>query len=390
MDSALLTSAKAEIDTLREYYRHLHKFPEAGMVLPETVAFIKKKLERTGIYYEDCGGGIIAFIGKGERCVLLRADMDALEMREETGLEFASEGGNMHACGHDMHTAMLLGAARLLKDRENEIGGRVALCFQPGEETLTGAKSMLDRGLIERTGAEAAVMIHVMTATPFLCGTAIIPPKGVGAAGADFFRIDLIGKSCHGSTPHLGRDPVAALALIIQSLSSLTAREVKGGEGDVLTLGMIKGGEAPNVIPERISLWGTLRSYSDESRDFIKERLSHICAHTAKALRCRASVEFTSSAPSFVNDPHVRERAIRALRDARIPIYQVPMGEKGGGSEDFAYVSRRIPSLMLCISAGNISEGYTEPLHSPRARFDEGALPYGAAAFAAVAAELLR
>ena len=390
MYKEMTNSAKAEIDTLRRDYRQLHKFPEMGLELPKAVCFAKEKLSEIGIEHEDCGGGIIAFIGKGDRTVLLRADMDGLDVKEETGLDFASENGNMHACGHDMHTAMLLGAARLLKARENILTGRVALCFQPGEEILEGAKRMLSDGLAERTGAFAGVMLHVMTATQFPVGTVVIPPAGVGASGADFFRVDVIGKGCHGSTPYLGHDPITATAHVLTALSSLTSRELKCGDGDVLTVGMIGGGDSANVIPELVSFHGSLRSYNDGNRTFIKKRLEEICTSVAKAYRCGARIEYTSGAPSFLNDAAVREKAINVMKCGELPPYIVPEGQRGGGSEDFAYVSRKIPSLMLCISAGEAAKGYTEPLHSPRVRFDENALPYGAATYAAMAAELLK
>ncbi|MBR6675714.1 MAG: amidohydrolase [Clostridia bacterium] len=386
MYNDLLESAKRELTLQREQYRYLHSRPEVGLSLSGTVEFVSEKLREAGLEtVEQLCGGVVATVGEGEESILLRADMDALDIREETDLEFASKNGAMHACGHDMHTAMLLSAARLLKEREGELSGRVVLCFQPGEETLSGAKKMLEAGLIEKTGATKAVMLHALTATDFPAGTVIIPPSGVGAAGADFFRIDVLGKGCHGSTPYLGKDPILALAAMISALSSLTSREVDSQSGAALTLGMIRGGSSSNVIPERACAFGTLRSYDDGERELLRERLVGICAHIGKALRCEGGVEFTSGAPSFLNDMALREMAIKALDREGIPTYLVPEGKKGGGSEDFAYVSRKIPSLMLCISAGERKKGFNEPLHSPRAVFDEAALPFGAAAYAAVA-----
>lgn len=372
-------------DELEKDYRQLHKFAETGLELPRTIEYCKKRLSDMGYSTAQTAGGLVTCVGQGDTCMLLRADMDALPIREESGVEYSSENGNMHACGHDMHTAMLLAAARLLKESERELSLSVKLCFQPGEETLSGAKRMINAGLLEEPRVDCAVMLHVLTGCEFETGTVVIPSAGVGASGTDFFSVEIKGEGCHGSTPYMGKDPVSAAVAILQSLSSLVSREVKGGEGDVLTVGSINAGESANVIPDSAVFCGSLRSYKDENRDHIKERLYEICTLTAAAHRCTANVSFTAGAPSFINDTQLREKAKRILEGAKPSPYIVPEGMKGGGSEDFAYVSRLVPSLMLCLGAGERKKGYTEPLHSKGARFDTDALPYGTAVLASMA-----
>lgn len=385
----LLALAKEKAEKYTKIYRQLHKTPEENMHLPNTIKLCKEHLSAEGLDPKELGGGLVATVGRGERCILLRADMDALPIREESGLDYASDNGRMHACGHDMHTTMLLLAAEMLKERENELGCTVKLCFQPGEESLTGARSMIEKGLLNDPRVDLAIMLHVLSATEFETGTVIVPPSGVGATGVDFFKITVKGKGCHGSTPHLGRDPIMAISAIVTAFGGICARELPSGMGDILTVGQVKVGDSPNVIPEYGEILGSLRSYKDEHREFLKERISSVCDNIAKAYRCEGKVEYLSGAPSFINDGELTKRSSkvfkRELRDKCVVLTE----GGGGGSEDFAYVSRKVPSLMLCISAGSKEEGYTEPLHSPRVRFNEDTIPYGAAAYALAAFELI-
>ncbi|MBQ2729931.1 MAG: amidohydrolase [Clostridia bacterium] len=370
---------------MAEDYRHLHKHPECGLQLPKTVSYVKDRLVGMGYEPKGCAEGITATVGGGERCVLLRADMDGLPVSEKTDLEYRSENGKMHACGHDMHVSMLLGAARLLKEIEKSLNGTVKLCFQPGEETLKGASRMIGSGLLQDPDVSFAAMLHVLTGVEQKTGTIIIPPSGVGASGADFFKVTVKGKGCHGSTPYLGRDPIVPLAHIISALTSLTARELPATSGNVLSVGQVSAGTSANVIPEKAELFGTLRSYGDGEREYLKERLYEISKSIAVAYRCSVCVDFLSGCPSFYNDPYLVKTAKELYPEA----YAMPEGTRGGGSEDFSYVSRHVPSIMLCLSAGGREEGYTEPLHSPSARFSENTLPVGAAALAALAVRLL-
>ncbi|MBQ8403870.1 MAG: amidohydrolase, partial [Clostridia bacterium] len=205
----LLAEAKASAEEFTEIRRYIHAHAEVGFDLPHTVEKVREVLGLLGYEPKSCGkAGILADIGgeKGGASILLRADMDALPMKEETELPFAAENGNMHACGHDMHTAMLLCAAKLLKAHESELCGKVTLMFQPAEETLSGAKDMIDAGVLEEAGAEAALMLHVFAGTGVETGKIIVPPHGVSAPAADYFEITVHGKGCHGATPQKGKD----------------------------------------------------------------------------------------------------------------------------------------------------------------------------------------
>ena len=371
---------------LSEDRQNLHKTAECGMSLPRTVQYCADRLTKMGFSPKICSkGGIICTVGRGEKCVLLRADMDALPIKEESGESFSSETDAMHACGHDMHTAMLLGAAQLLKDAEKELHTTVKLCFQPGEETLRGASSMIESGLLSSPEVSCAMMIHILTATDLKCGTLIIPPSGVGAAGADFFTVYVRGHGCHGSTPYLGVDPIFASAHIITSIEGLISRELPCGGADVLSLGRIQAGNSDNAIPDSCTIGGTLRSYDDGHREFIKNRLSEISRCVAKAYRAEAEVVFTSGCPSFINDDELCRLAKKAFEGATPAPIILPEGTRGGGSEDFSFISRKVPSVMIALTAGEKDKGYSYPLHSPKVRFDESALPYGAAAYAAFA-----
>jgi hippurate hydrolase len=212
-----LTQANEIKKEIIEIRRSLHKNAETGFDLTETVKLIKDKLTELKCEFLDCGkSGIVCVIGekRNKPCFLLRADMDALPVTEQTGLEYACKNGNMHACGHDMHSAMLLGAAKLLKAHERELEGQVKLVFEPAEETLSGAKNMIENGLLTSPEVGGAFMLHVMAGVPQRVGSVIVSGSGVSAPGADYFTINVKGKGCHGSMPQQGVDAITAAAHI--------------------------------------------------------------------------------------------------------------------------------------------------------------------------------
>ncbi len=387
----------AEAERLAEYMsfcrREVHQFAECGFELPKTLAFVEGELAAMGIKTRRCGrAGLTALIGPdAERCFMLRADMDALPVAEESGESFAATSGCSHACGHDMHTAMLLGAAKMLKKREHELRSPVKLMFQPAEETLDGAKDMLDAGVLDSPRVEGAMMLHVMTASPVPVGSLVLPGRGVSAPAADFFEIAVKGRGCHGSSPNTGVDPITAAAHILVALQEISARELGMGEAAVLTLGNIHGGEAGNVIPDKVTMCGTIRAMDEDSREYVKRRLVEIAEGVAAALRAKAEVRFTSGCPGLYNNGElldfVRSCAAEALGKGKILSASdfSSVGGRGGrtsGSEDFAYVSRAVPSVMLALAAGEPEKGFTKPLHHPAVRFDEAAMPHGAAVLA--------
>ena len=385
MKDLIIQQADALYEELVSHRRRLHACAETGFDLQHTRDYVREQLAKMGYSPREFGRcGIVADIGIGKKTILLRADMDALPIREETGLNYASTNGNMHACGHDMHTAMLLGAAKLLKAHEKDLKGRVRLLFQPAEEIFEGARDMIARGALD--GVDAAMMIHVTVGAPLPTGTAIISSPGVSAPAADYFTIEVRGRGCHGSAPQDGVDAITAAAHILIALQELQARELGIGDKTVLTIGTIQGGTAPNAIAGTVTMGGTLRTLDEHLRTRIKTRMAEISRGIAAAFRAEAEVRFGSGCPSLKNDPAISENVTKYLKDLlgnpcayTTRELNPDGGPSAGGSEDFAYISRKIPAVMVALAAGNPSKGYTWPLHHPKVRFDEEALPTGAA-----------
>ena len=395
MDHEILRQAKSLQPQLVKHRRWLHSNAETGFDLTATQEFVRRELEQLGCQVSGCGKcGLTASLGRAGKTVLLRADMDALPIREETGLGFACPGGNMHACGHDLHTAMLLGAARILKARESELKGTVKFMFQPAEELLAGAKDMIDHGILE--DVDAAVMVHAATAVPIPAGTVLVSPSGVSAPAADYFTIQVRGKSCHGSAPQEGVDALTAGAHILIALQELQARELGIGDRAVLTVGKMQGGTAPNAIADSLTKQGTMRCFDEALRARLKQRLTEIASGIAAVFRAEAEVTFDTGCPTLFNDAGLCRKAESWLTDLLGPggALSVEKMNRGrtptaGGSEDFAWVSRRVPSVMLSLAAGEPDKGYTHPLHHPQVAFDETALPYGTAALVQMALRYL-
>ncbi|MBE5751519.1 MAG: amidohydrolase [Clostridiales bacterium] len=370
--------------------RFLHEHAETGFDLTKTQVYIISKLTEMGYTPKPCGkAGVLVSVGRGKgKAFLLRADTDGLPIREKTGLPYACKTGNMHACGHDMHTAMLLGAAKLLKEREKDLKTPVKLLFQPAEELLEGAKDCMESGVLENPTVGGAMMLHVMTATDFPSGSLIVSSAGVSAAAADYFRIRFRGKACHGATPHLGIDALTAAAQTAIALQEISARELSIDNPAVLTIGQLNAGNAPNVIAERAELLGTLRAYDENARGYVKKRLREIAKNVATAFRVKAETEFTSGTPTLVNDGELSkfvEEQARSVFGEKCVFNTQELGGRAGGSEDFAYFSHQVPSVMVALCAGAKSDGYEYPLHHEKTRFDESVLPIGAALLASVA-----
>ena len=392
----LLQEAKSYENDLKEMRRYLHQHAETEFDLPETKAYVKKKLTEMGYEPKDCGkaGVVVCAGGKKEgKVFLIRGDMDALPMREEADVDFPCQNGNMHACGHDMHATMLLGAAKLLKEHEDEICGTVKLMFQPAEEVFQGAKDMIDAGVLKNPEVDAAMMIHVMAGMPFPEGTVILCDGGVSAPAADFFKIKIQGKGCHGSMPNTGVDPIPVAAHIITALQEIQTRELALGEEAVLTIGSIHGGMAPNIIPDTVEMTGSIRTYDEEVRKYLKDRMTEVAKAMAVTFRAEAEVEFYNGCPVLDNDG-VLSKAITSYtkellgqqgafsQSELLAISGGGKAAKTSGSEDFAYVSQEVPSLMLALAAGHPDKGYAYPQHHPKVKFDEAVLAPGSVVYA--------
>ena len=392
----LLQEAEALRAQILAERRWLHENAETGFDLNKTHAFVKQELADMGYQPVDCGrAGIVALAGgkKPGKVFLLRADMDALPIQEESGVEFACKSGNMHACGHDLHTAMLLGAARLLKAHEAEIPGTVKLMFQPAEEIFEGSHDMIEAGLLENPKVDAALMIHVMAGMPFPAGTVIVSAPGVSAPAADYFEIKVRGKGCHGSMPNTGIDPLTAAAHILIGLQELQARELAMDERAVLTIGTMNAGTAANAIPDSVTMGGSIRTFDEETRAMLKKRMAEIAGGIAQAFRAEADVAFGSGCPTLVNDrdlsacceTYVKELLGKGKAFSVAELNAMSGGgssSKSAGSEDFAYVSQEVPSIMLALASGQPEKGYGYPQHHPMVKFDESVLAGGSAVYA--------
>lgn len=377
-----------------EHRRMLHKSAEVGFKLEATREYVRRVLSSLGIEPADCGRcGVTATLGSGSGpCVLLRADMDALPIREEVCLEFSSKNGNMHACGHDMHTAMLLGAAEILKAREDEIFGTVKLMFQPAEETLEGALDMIISGVLERPRVDAGFMIHVIPSDSLSIGTVLVSQGGISAPSADFFEISVKGKSAHGAAPASGIDATSVGARIVLSLEEIISKELSFSEKAVLTVGSFTSGNSANTIAESAIISGTLRTFDESLRAKIKTRVQEISNNVARAFRAEAEVRYTSGTPVLQNSERLSAFGYKALCEKfgeGTVIYTDRAGatENIGGSEDFAYIAERVESLMVGIVATNDTKN---SLHNPKSRFDERCLIRGARAYAELALAALR
>lgn len=392
----LLEESKSNESQLVSDRRYLHTHPGTGFDISDTISYVKQQLEEMGYEPKPCGkAGLTVLVGGKQpgKVFLLRADMDALPIQEEADVDFASANGNMHACGHDMHTTMLLGAARMLKAHEDEIKGTVKLMFQPAEEIFEGSKDMIEDGLLTNPDVDAALMIHVMAGMPFPTGTAIVSDGGVSAPAADYFTIKIQGKGCHGSMPNNGVDPVSVAAHIIIALQEIHARELALSDEAVLTIGSIHGGKAPNAIPDTVELQGTIRTYDEETRTFLKNRMTEIAKGCATTFRASAEVTFGSGCPTLDNDSDLSTCTAAYLKELLDPSKVFTAKQltamagdkkpsKSAGSEDFAYISQEVPSIMIALAAGRPDDGYCYPQHHPKAKFDEEALTIGSSIYA--------
>jgi len=378
--------------------RALHCRPEQGLLLPETQAAVLTELADLPLQVHTGRllSSVVAVLD-GSRpgpTVLLRGDMDALPLTEETGLPFASQvSGTMHACGHDTHVAMLASAARLLAARRDELAGRVLLMFQPGEEGYHGARHMIDEGLLGVDGPAGvpdwAFALHI--SAKVASGVVRTRPGPIMAA-ADIVRVTVTGRGGHASAPHDALDPVPAAAAMVGALQTMITRRVDALDPAVLTIAHIRAGSTSNIIPETAFLEGTLRTLSDPVRTFVLDGLHRVCTHTAAAYGCTAEIEIVPGYPVTVNDPDAAERIERLARAVLGADAVNPMAEPIMGAEDFAYVLQHVPGAMAFV--GGCPPGSdpdtAAPNHSNRVVFDEDAMARGVATYAALALDVLR
>ncbi len=359
-----------------ELRRAIHRRPELGFEEHQTAALVERELDALGIEHRRLAKtGIVARISgtKAGPAVALRADMDALPIGERTGLSFASEvEGKMHACGHDAHTAMLLGAAHVLATMRGGLCGNVVLIFQPAEEGPGGALPMIEAGALDDPSVDAVAMLHVDSRLEV--GTIGISPGGVSAS-ADEFYVAVKGSGGHGAYPHTAVDAIPASAAIVLALQNVVARETDPLATAVVTVGTIEGGYRNNVIADEVNMSGTLRAQDPGVRDELEARVRRIVAGVASAYNVRADVRVVRGYPPVHNDAALAERFAQYLRERSSLIVERPAATMG--AEDFAYFAQRAPGLLMRLGVRRESSGATHPGHSPQFRIDEAALPLG-------------
>ena len=373
--------------SMLEDRHHLHQHPEVGSNLPETTAYVMRRLKEIGLEpVEICASGVVALIQgkKPGKTYLLRADMDALPMPEINELPFKSLTPNVaHNCGHDMHTSMLLAAAQMLKEREEELEGTVKLMFQPAEEQFKGSPAMIEAGVLENPKVDACSAMHVMLdwdAPSYGCRA------GFMTSSCDGFKITVNGKGCHGAMPEQGIDPINVGIHIYQAFQNLIARESGPKETAVLTFGQFAAGETNNIIPATCVMQGTLRTYNQALREKLVRRMHEIVEGASKMFGAEVVYEVLSAVPSCYTDPDLLKQLRGYLAD--LGDLCADEGYMVTPSDDVAFISEKVPTAYLMLGAR--VEGNPYPHHNPRVLFDEKAMPIGAAMHAQCAFEWLK
>lgn len=391
-----MKEAKAIEEDLIAIRRHLHQMPETGFDLPNTVAYVKEQLKAIGIEAHDIGDhGVTAVIGKkGGKTLLLRADMDGLPIEEKSGEAFASTNGNMHACGHDIHMTCLLGAARMLKENEDQLEGQIKFIFQPAEELLVGGGEMVKAGILENPTVDAAMGLHVWS----IGGQGISTIPGTFMSSAGNFEIKIKGVGAHGALPQNGVDPVYIGSQIVIGAPEILARELAYDKSAAITMGYFSAEGAVNVIPNEATLRGTVRTFSNDSRLYIRKRLPELVSQIAKAYRGEATLEFLSDCPVLENDEDMTHQSIGYLNEIiDTDQYPIEIGKEAVtkigapyGSEDFAYYANEVPSFFFLLRAADKQKDNPAMLHNETTTFNEDMIKIGAASMAHCATRWLQ
>lgn len=359
--------------------RWFHQTAEVGLDMPKAKAYVMEKLREYGLEPKACGTGVTAVLGSGGKTLLLRADMDALPMAEESGLEFACTEGRAHACGHDCHAAMLLTAAKLLKERERELKGTVRFMFQTAEETFEGARDMIEHGILDPL-PDAAIAFHV-TAGQMPTGLVFCnDTREAMMFSVDGFELTIHGRGAHGAYPHQSVDPINIGAHIHLALQTLIARECDPAKAAVLTIGQFTAGSAPNIIPETAVLKGTIRSNDTKERELLTRRLREVSEGTAALFGGSVELRWISNVPPLYCDPDLVKAVTGYISE--LPGMTCHAGAGSSASEDFALITEQVPGAFLYLSAGFPDERGAAVSHNPKVQFNEDALPQGAAALA--------
>ncbi|MBN6035248.1 M20 family metallopeptidase [Amycolatopsis sp. 195334CR] len=389
--AGLLAAAKALQPKTVDLRRALHRHPEQGLHLPKTQAAIERALD--GLPLEITRGKsttALTAVLRGARpgpSVLLRGDMDALPLTEDTGLDYASEvEGTMHACGHDTHVAMLASAAHLLAERKEDLAGSVVFMFQPGEEGYHGARHMIHEGVLDAAGEQVSAAFALHTYANAESGK-ILTRHGPILASADSFLVRVTGKGGHGSAPHQALDPVPAAAAMVGALQTMITRRISVFDPAVLSVTRISAGTTSNIIPETAELEGTIRTLSERTRALVRAELPKVCESIGAAHGCRVMVDIEPGYPVTANDPAQADLVTSLAEEVLGVQYAQPMPEPVMGAEDFSYVLQRVPGAFAFIGAcpPETSLDDVAPNHSNRVQYHEDAMANGVAMHAAFA-----
>jgi amidohydrolase len=388
-----MTDYLAEAEKLFEYSqalrRDFHKHPELGFREVRTAGIVARELNALGLEVSTgiAETGVVALLegAKPGPVVLMRFDMDALPIHEQTGAAYASvNDGVMHACGHDAHTAIGLTVARLLHKHRAELAGTAKFVFQPAEEGLGGAKRMVDEGVLANPRPDLSLALHVWNDKPF--GWVGVT-DGPAMSASEVFQIKISGKGAHGAAPHTGKDPVLAAAQIITALQSIVSRSVAPLDSAVVSVTKIHAGEAFNVIPPEVNFGGTIRTYKPETREFVLRRVVEIAEGIARALDCTAGVSFRGITPVVANHPEITARVQQVVN--RLLPGTLDRSERTMGSEDMAFMMDDVPGCYFFVGSANAELGLDAPHHNPYFDIDERTLPRAAGLMASAAAEFL-
>jgi len=393
----LLEEARSLFEYTRTLRRDFHMHPELGYHEVRTSSIVARELEALGLEVQRgvAKTGVVALL-EGSRpgpVILLRFDMDALPIQEETGAAYASQTpGVMHACGHDGHTAIGLTVARLLQAHRHELAGTIKLVFQPAEEGLCGeemggAERMIAEGVLENPRPDFALALHLWNEKPLgWLGIAAGPVM----AGAEWFQIQVQGKGGHGAVPHLATDPLLAAAHIVTALQSIVSRNVAPLQSAVVSVTMFHAGEAFNVIPQTAHLEGTIRTFEPQVRERVLQRFEEIVKNVSRGMGCEAEVRLRPVTPAVINASEVAEE-VQAVARRLLP--QAELDTRPYltmGAEDMGFVLQRVPGCYFFVGSANEERGLNYPHHHPRFDFDEEALFHAVALMAAAAIELGR
>lgn len=379
----VVNESKEIQEQIVNWRRDLHQIPEVGLEVPKTAAYVSEMLKELGIdHITKVGGhGIVGLIkGSSEgKTILLRADMDALAIKEETGLSFASTNGCMHACGHDSHTAMLLGAAKILNSHKDELKGNIKILFQPAEEGPGGAKPMIDDGCMENPKVDAALGLHIGVIFKELGTGQIGVSYGNIMACLDRFTIKIKGIGCHGAMPHTGVDPVAIAGQVISALQTIVSREIKPTSPAVVTIGKLHGGSAYNVIPDFVEIEGTARALDRETREKIASSIESIVAGITKGMHGDYEYNYIFGYPPVVNDPEFTKTFVESAKKVVDEKDILELKDPTMGGEDMAYYLDLVPGTFFFLGGINEEKGIVYPHHNSRFDVDEDVFWRGSA-----------